>query len=122
MKINYNLESFESDLDLLKAGNDHRYTLKKCHEMGEYIQSIRGLELLEMQTEWFKDDNGYIWFFMGEGINIRPLKNKAEFFPGTMSKSEFMKQEKIKHKNRELVKNQLIQELSEFERQNKLAM
>lgn len=35
--IEYGLDSFESDLDLLRTGNDHRYCLKKCHEMGEYL-------------------------------------------------------------------------------------
>ena len=74
--IEYNLDLFESDLDLLKANNDHRYCLKKCHEMGHYLQTIRGLELVKIETEWFKDDNGYIWLFMAENICIRHQKNK----------------------------------------------
>ena len=39
-----------------------------------------------------------------------------------MTKAEFMKQEKVKHKNREVVKHQLINELDEFEKQNRIAM
>lgn len=116
LPINYNLDSFESDMELLKTGDDHKYCLKKCHEMGDYMQKIRGLELLEMHTEWFKDDNGFIWLFIAENISVRPLKGKAEFFPGTMSKNEFMKQERLKHRNRELVKEQLVQELDAFEK------
>lgn len=69
---------------------------------------MRGLELLKIDTEWFKDDNGFIWLFLGENVRIRTQKSKRDFYPGMMTKAEYMKQEKVKHKNREVVKNKLI--------------
>ena len=39
--------------------------------MGAYLQKVRGLELLQMKAEFFKDENGYIWFFYAKEICIR---------------------------------------------------
>ena len=68
-----------------------------------------------MNTEWYKDDNGYIWLFQATNISIRPIISKTQFFPGTMTKTEYMKLEKTKHKDRERVKDTLIHELNNFE-------
>jgi len=36
-----------------------------------YISKVRGYEVLMMQAEFFKDENGFIWFYYSHNITVR---------------------------------------------------
>ena len=65
---------------------------------GQYILKHRGLELLHMIAEFFKDENGQIWLFHAKDIYARPSKDllKKGFHPRHPKKrQEIQKKEEV---------------------------
>lgn len=69
--IDYGVDAFPNDYQLLRAGDDHHYALKQCAIMAEYMQKTLGLELLTMRAEFSKDENGFIWLFFASNCQFR---------------------------------------------------
>lgn len=94
--IDYSHSHFPSDYNLLSKGDDYHYALKQCFIIAEYIQKVRGQELLQMNAEFCKDDNGFIWLFYAKNIFIRKSFNDPGLIAGAPSKAELQKQAKKK--------------------------
>lgn len=77
-EIDYDYKTLPADLDLLKHGEDQAYAQKQCLKLCYYIQKVYGYEVLRMRADFFKDSNGYIWFFYAHDISWREsLKKNA---------------------------------------------
>lgn len=72
-EINYDYKSKDSDYDLLKDNRDQEYVEKQCLKFCYYIQKVRGFEVLSMKAEFFKDHNGWIWFYYAQNIHVRQI-------------------------------------------------
>ena len=94
--INYSYSHFPSDYTLLKNEDDIHYALKQCYIVAEYLQRVRGLELLQMNAEFSKDDNGFIWLFYAKNIFIRKSFHDPGLIAGAPSKVELQKQARKK--------------------------
>lgn len=68
--IEYDYKNLPTDYDLLRAGNDLAYVEKQCLKFCYYIQKVRGFEVLRMNAEFFKDHNGWIWFYYAHDIFV----------------------------------------------------
>jgi len=111
-EIKYDHKQMGDDWDLLVRNEDQAFCLKQCLKMAYYISTIHGHEVLMMQAEFFKDENGFIWFYYAHNIYTRKIINKK-----TMS-SEDAKQEAIKLKEtKERQRQNMIAELRQFEKQ-----
>jgi len=55
-EITYNYKSMPDDLELLMTGRYDDYCLKQCLKMCYYIKQTKRLEVLQMQTEFLRDD------------------------------------------------------------------
>jgi hypothetical protein len=42
-----------------------------CLKICDYISKVRSIEVLQMQAQFFKDENGFIWFFYATNIQTR---------------------------------------------------
>ena len=77
-EIQYNYKHMGDDLELQFESKDYQFCYKQCLKMGYYIQTIHGFEILRMYAEFFKDENGYIWFFYAHNIYGRKVQNKTK--------------------------------------------
>lgn len=76
-EIEYDVESYPSDADLIRSGDYQGYAYKQCLKMCEYISKIRGHEILQMKAEFVRDENGWIWFFYARDVFMRKNKNRT---------------------------------------------
>lgn len=84
--INYSYSHFPKDLTLLKNKDDVHYALKQCFIIAEYCQRIRGVEILQMNAEFIKDDNGFIWLFYAKNIFMRKSLHDVGLLAGAPTK------------------------------------
>jgi hypothetical protein len=75
-EIQYAHKHMDSDLNLLYREKGTEFCLKQCLKMGYYVSTIHGFEILRMSAEFFKDENGFIWFFYAHNIQGRKILNK----------------------------------------------
>ena len=45
--------------------------------MCEYIQRVRGFEILAMFVEFFRDENDFVWFYYAKNIHIRKSSTRT---------------------------------------------
>ena len=69
-----------------------------------------------MQAEFFKDENGFIWFFYASNIQVRKNLSKS-----AVNSEEAKKEAKKLASNKEKMRKQMINELEEYETQQKLS-
>ena len=111
-EINYDYKSKESDYDLLKDNRDMEYAEKQCLKYCYYIQKVRGFEVLSMKAEFFKDHNGWIWFYYAQNIHVRQIST------GNALSSEDAKEQARKlQQTKEQQRKQMIHELEMYEAQ-----
>lgn len=105
-EISFDYRQFAPDLELLHEGRDFDYCWKQCLKMAYYISTIRGIEILMMQAEFSKDENGYIWFFYAHNVHVREVPNKK-----TLNSKDAKREAKKIAENKEKVRQTMIQEL-----------
>lgn len=63
----------------LKEFRPKDYCLRMVLKMCFYLQKIHEIEVLQMNADFFQDDNGEIWFFYATDVLIKPqLKSMLE--------------------------------------------
>lgn len=61
--IEYDYASIGDDEDLIKLGDaGEKFCLKQVYKMCFYVSKLYQLEILRMKCEFFKDQNGTVWF------------------------------------------------------------
>ena len=71
------------------------------------MSKMRKYEILTMNAEFFKDDNGFVWFSYAHGIYVRKNLNRA-----ALSSEEAKKEAKKIQMNKEKMRKNMINELS----------
>ena len=102
------------DDKLLLDGDDQSFALKQCLKMAYYVSKVRGYEILMMKAEFFKDENGFIWFFYAHDIFVRKNLNRQ-----MMSSEDAKKEARKIQQNKEKLRMQMISELQAYESQQK---
>ena len=65
-----------------------------CWKMAFYIKVLYDTEILQMDADFFQDDNGKIWLFYAKNIMTRPKKKSAlQLFNETKSKRNIIKKQ-----------------------------
>lgn len=109
-EIVYDYKSMPSDYELISKGEDQAFLQKQCLKFGDYIQKVRNWELLQMKAEFFKDANGDIWFYYAKDIQMRMVTSNK-----LVDREEANKKVKQAQKAKEATRNQMIEELAEYE-------
>ena len=88
--------------------NGERFCLKQAYKMCFYVSKLYQMEILRMKCEFYKDQNGTIWFANGSQIWVRPnmVAHKA-----TEEQSKRIR--KINMAHREQILNELDQHQKE---------
>lgn len=81
--------------------------------MAYYISTIRGTEILMMQAEFFKDENGYFWFYYARDVYVRTQNRKA------LNSKDAKREAKKIAENKEKVRKNMIDELQQYEAQQR---
>ena len=97
---------------MLAKGADFDYCWKQCLKMAYYISTIRGIEILMMQAEFFKDENGYFWFYYAQNVYVRQVQNRK-----TLNSKDAKREAKKIAENKEKVRKNMIDELQQYEAQ-----
>ena len=69
--INYSLENFQEDLDLLRQHKFEEYALRQCYKIANFMQQTRSIEILQMQAEFLRDENDNVWLSNAKKIEYR---------------------------------------------------
>jgi len=70
------------------------------------MSRVRGYEILMMQAEFFKDENGFIWFFYAHKISVRVNVHKA-----TLNSEDAKREAKKLAQNKDKMRTAMISEL-----------
>jgi len=63
----------------LKVLRPKDYCLRMVLKMCFYLQKIHEIEILQMNADFFQDDNGEIWFFYASDVLTKPqIKSQLE--------------------------------------------
>lgn len=104
------IDEMPCDLELISNGQFSEYANKQCLIMCEYIQRVRGFEILSMFVEFFRDENDFMWFYYAKDIHIRKSLTRTG-----MSNAEAKKKAQKIRENKAKAKRELIAELEKFE-------
>jgi hypothetical protein len=89
--IDYSHDHFPSDQKLAHSEDDYHYALKQCFILAKYLQKYRGMEILQMKAEFFKDENGFIWLFYIKNIHMRKSLHIEGLLAGTLTAADVKK-------------------------------
>ena len=90
--INYLPESDEElpDVRLVESDEFEAYIYRQCLKIGNYLQKIRKIEVLQMKVEFTRDENKNIWFTHACDLHIRRLpdtKAISSFHPDRVTET-----------------------------------
>lgn len=73
--------------------------------------------MLQMKAEFFKDENGFIWLFYIKNVHMRKSLHIEGLLAGTLTAADVKKQQQQQEIEKNKAKQQLIDELEQFEKE-----
>ena len=70
-KINYNVNKYADDFDLIKQGRFRTYAEKQCMKIADYMQKVRSTEILHMECQFLHDEQDNVWLSYASKIQFR---------------------------------------------------
>ncbi|CDW75762.1 UNKNOWN [Stylonychia lemnae] len=75
--IQTNFEIQKEVEEILRRIDPHSYCQRQALKIGYYIQQIYQMEVIQMDLDFFQDDNGKIWLFYAKNVTVRHMKKTA---------------------------------------------
>ena len=75
---------------LIESDQFEAYIHRQCLKISDYLQKVRGIEILQMKVEFTKDENKNVWFTNAQDFQIRKVhdaKALSSFHPDRVTET-----------------------------------